>query len=146
MKGNISGREGPPDIGVKGIDSSFHPYLTYWVGIGTNGTRQGLLALRDTCTYFPELSFCTTMLFLSTREPDVEGRTLLSVASGPPSNISKQSVSRTDELFPTHCPLSSSTRELGLSYFYVGCRDGRAGDEDDCLGCRKNIPSLVVDW
>ena len=83
MKGNISGREGPPDIGVKGIDSSFHPYLTYWVGIGTNGTRQGLLALRDTCTYFPELSFCTTMLFLSTREPDVEGRTLLSVASGP---------------------------------------------------------------
>lgn len=57
---------------------------------------------------------------------EAEGRTLLSVASGPPSNISKQSVSRTDELFPTHCPLSSSTRELGLSYFYVGCRDQRA--------------------
>lgn len=44
--------------------------------------------------------------------------------------------------------LSSSTRELGLSYFYVGCRDGRAGDEGGCLGCRKTIPSLAlaVDW
>lgn len=75
---------------------------------------------------------------------EAEGRTLLSVASGPPSNISKQSVSRTDELFPTHCPLSSSTRELGLSYFYVGCRDGRAGDEGGCLGCRKTIPSFFT--